>query len=109
MSANKNRLKGAITHVTCVNQKRYGFASNPSHPIWKNKKYAQENMDIHLLERQPANAAFNNLTGKDLPCGSEKLLGLSLNLCIQEKIPTQQVNKMLLKLRRAVRLRAWLD
>jgi hypothetical protein len=38
-----------------------------------------------------------------------RLLGLSLKFCIQEKIPTPQVNKMLTTLRRAVRLRTWLD
>jgi hypothetical protein len=66
-------------------------------------------MDLHLLKRQPSNATFHNLTGKELPCGSKHLLGLSLKFCIQENIPTPQVNKILKKLRRAVRLRAWLD
>jgi hypothetical protein len=66
-------------------------------------------MYLRLLELHPTNANFHNLTVKDLPCGSGQLLGLSFKFCIQEKIPTQQVNKMLLKLRRAVRLRAWLD
>jgi hypothetical protein len=109
LSANKNMLKGSITHDSAAKLKRYGFTRNPNHPLWKNKKDALKTMDLCLLERQPYNATFHNLTGKELPCGSEQLLGLSLKLCIQENIPTPQVNKMLTKLRRSVRLRAWLD
>jgi hypothetical protein len=109
LSAKKNGLKGAITHVSTANHKHYGFTRNPNHLIWKNKKAALKTMDLRLLERQPSNATFHNLTGKELPCGSEKLLGLSLKFCIQEKMLTPQVNKTLTKLRRAVRLRAWLD
>jgi hypothetical protein len=67
-------------------------------------------MDLILLDsRQPSNATFHNLTGKKLPCGSDQLLGLSLKFCIQEKIPKPQVAKTVARLRRAVRLQAWLD
>jgi hypothetical protein len=109
LSANNNRLKGAITHVSGANQERYGFTRNPNHPLWKNKKDALKTMDLRLLERHPSNATFHNLTGKESPFGSEQLLCVSLKFCVQEKIPTQQVNKMLTKLRRAVRLCTWLD
>jgi hypothetical protein len=95
-------------HVSPENLKRYGFTRNPNHPLWKNKKDALKTMDLRLVERQPSNATFHNLKGKELPCGSEQLLGLSLKFCIQENIPTPQVNKILTKLRRAVRLCAWL-
>jgi hypothetical protein len=67
-------------------------------------------MDLSLLDsRQSSSAAFHNLMGKKLPCGADQLLGLSLKLCIQEKIPKPQVAKTVARLRRAVRLKAWLD
>jgi hypothetical protein len=45
-----------------------------------------------------------------MPCGSDQLLGLiSLKFCIQERIPKPQVAKTVARLRRAVRLQAWLD
>jgi hypothetical protein len=54
-------------------------------------------------------ATFHNMSGKKLPCGSDQLLGLSLKFCIQEKIPKLQVAKTVARLRRALRLQAWLD
>jgi hypothetical protein len=38
--ANNNMLMGAIRHVSAVDLQRYGFTSNPNHPLWKNKKDA---------------------------------------------------------------------
>jgi hypothetical protein len=67
-------------------------------------------MDLSLMDsRQPSNAIFHNLTGKNLPCGSDQLTGLSLKFCIKEKIPKPQIAKTVAILRRAVRLHAWLD
>jgi hypothetical protein len=67
-------------------------------------------MDLSLLNsRQPSNATFHNLTGKKMPCGLDQLLGLSLKFCIRDKIPKPQVAKTVARLRRVVRLQAWLD
>jgi hypothetical protein len=44
-----------------------------------------------------------------MPFGSDQILGLSLKFGIQEKIPKPQVAKTVARLRRAVRLQAWLD
>jgi hypothetical protein len=49
------------------------------------------------------------LTGKTLPCASDQFFGLILKFCIQEKIPKPQITKKVARLRRAVRLKAWLD
>jgi hypothetical protein len=70
----------------------------------KNKKDVLKVTDLRLLDRQPSNFTFHNITGN--PCGSEQLLGLSLKFCVQEKIPVPQVTKTLARLRRAARLRA---
>jgi hypothetical protein len=110
ITTNINRLKGATSHIREANIKRYGFVSNPNHPLWKNKQEALRTMDLSLLDsRQPSNSTFNNMTGNKLPCGSDQLLGLSLKFCIQEKIPKSQVAKTVARLRRAVRLQAWMD
>jgi hypothetical protein len=110
MTTNRKRLKRSTSHIREINIKRYGFVSNPKHPLWKNKQEALRTMDLSLLEsRQPSNATLHNLSGKKLPCGSDQLLGLSLKFCIQETIPKLQVAKTIARLRRAVRLQAWLD
>jgi hypothetical protein len=109
ISANRNRLKDVNLHIREANVKRYGFVRNTNHPFWKNKQESLRSMDLSLLDsRQPSNATFHNMTGKNIPCGSEQLLGLSLKFCIQEKIPKPQVAKTVARLRRAVRLQAWL-
>jgi hypothetical protein len=87
LSYNGDIMEGAITHVSAANVKRYGFVSNPNHLLWKNKKDELNAMDLSLFDRQPSNATFYNLIGKELPCGSEQLLDLSLKFCIQDKIP----------------------
>jgi hypothetical protein len=110
LMTNINRLKRSTSHIRDINIRRYGFVSDPNHPLWKNKQGALRTMDISLLEsKQPSNATLHNLSGKKLPCGSDQLLGLSLKFCIQETIPKLQVTKTIERLRRAVRLQAWLD
>jgi hypothetical protein len=89
----RRQLILSVNNVSAKNLKRYGFTRNPNHPLWKNKKDTLMRMDISIIYRQPSNATFHNLAGKELPCGSEQLLGLSLKFCIQEKIPTPQVKK----------------
>jgi hypothetical protein len=59
--------------------------------------------------RKPSNLAFHNLSDSELPTGTQRLLGLSLKLCLQQGRPTPAIEDTIIKMQRLIRIRHWIS
>jgi hypothetical protein len=95
--------------------KSYGFASDPSLPLWKNKQIAATTNPLthSSITNQhgggTTNRAFHQLHDGSLHNGTNALLGLGLKFCLKAPTPARDVQESLERLRQACRLRLWLD
>jgi hypothetical protein len=81
-----NKLKNMHTYIKKECIQHYGFISNIRQAPWQNKINALKTINPGMLDlRQPSNLAFHNLSDSELPKGTQRLLGLSLNFFFSSK------------------------
>ena len=67
-------------------RRQYGFLADPSQPLWLNIQQRIREMPASTLLDRPSNLACHNLlTSLPKPPGTEALLGLGLNFCINSR------------------------
>jgi hypothetical protein len=97
--------KGATSYCIAQCHKRYGFASNPSLLLWKNKQIATASNPIttgtitNHYGGGPTNRAFYQLHNGPLPDGTQILLGLGLKFCLETPTPEKDIRDSLERLR----------
>jgi hypothetical protein len=108
-------MQGATTYCILQCKTRYGFASDPSLPLWQNKQIATTTTPpSHTSTKNqpssgPKNRAFHQLHDGSLPNGTKALLGLGLKFFLEAPTPIRDIRDYLDRLRQSCRLRMWLD
>ena len=85
-------------------KQQYGFLADPRLPLWKNVENFIGEMELTDYTSRPRNMACHNLlrTNK-LPAGTNSLLGLGLNFCIESATATKTTEKTFDRLTKDIR------
>jgi hypothetical protein len=84
--------------------------ANTKKPIWENIPNAVQTINATTFLQTPSNLHHCHNLCKKLqpPTGDKQLLGLGLNFCIGKRHPKPNVKNTLEKLKRSIRLQAWI-
>jgi hypothetical protein len=85
-------------------KQQYGFLADPNKPLWYNVETYIGEMNMAEYLARPRNMACHNLLEKEsLPVGTNLLLGLGLNYCIESSTATQTTTKTFDRLNNDIR------